>query len=278
MIGIIIPAHNEQSVIGRCIGAMLEGSAAGELEIIVACNGCSDRTAAIARSFGEPVKVIEIAHASKTDALNAADAAAKAFPRLYVDADVVLPLQSVRKVAAALSTDGASFAAPVACTDTTACSAAVRAFYAIWLHLPYNKVAVGTGVYALSQNGRARFGSFPPIIADDAYVRSQFAPHERMVVSEAPVTVYAPRTFTNLLRTKTRSRLGGYQLRRLYPRQDTQDRKLAMAVLRSLRLSRRLPYQLGVYVAVNVITRVRARRWLNSMENYRWEKDESGRH
>lgn len=277
MISIIVPAHNEQSVIGRCISALLDGQAVGELEVIVACNGCSDQTAAIARAFGEPVKVIEIPDTSKTAALNAADAVASGYPRLYVDADVVLPLTSVRMLSAALSSEGARFACPVACTDTTKSSAAVRAFYAIWLRLPYNRVGVGTGVYALSQKGRAVFESFPPIIADDAYVRSRFAPHERIAIQEAPVTVYAPRTFSDLLRVKTRSRLGGYQLRELYSRNDNRDRKRPEAVIGSLPLSMKLPYQLCVYVTVNVITRVRARRWLNSSHDYHWEKDESSR-
>ena len=43
-VSVIIPAHNEESVIGRCLAAMLEGAQPGELEIIVVCNGCSDRT------------------------------------------------------------------------------------------------------------------------------------------------------------------------------------------------------------------------------------------
>ncbi|HOQ87625.1 MAG TPA: glycosyltransferase, partial [Phycisphaerae bacterium] len=79
MYSIIIPAHNEETVIARCIRAIITGAAPGELEVIVACNGCTDRTAEIAREFGDPVRVLEIKTPSKVAALNAADAAATGF-------------------------------------------------------------------------------------------------------------------------------------------------------------------------------------------------------
>ena len=57
---IIIPAHNEEASIGRCLSALLSGSHPGEFEIIVVCNGCSDGTANVARGFGSTVRVVEL--------------------------------------------------------------------------------------------------------------------------------------------------------------------------------------------------------------------------
>src|SRR4051812_46956466 len=99
MISIVIPAHNEAAVIGRCLSGLTQGAAPGELEIIVVCNGCTDGTAHIARSFGQDVRVVETQIASKAAALNLGDEVASGFPRFYVDADVRLPLDSVRAVA-----------------------------------------------------------------------------------------------------------------------------------------------------------------------------------
>lgn len=277
MISVIIPAHNEEAVIGRCLGALLEGAREGELDVVVACNGCSDRTAERARVFGEAVTVIELKRPSKTAALNAADAIAKGFPRLYVDADVILPLSSARRVAAVLEGGDVLLASPVAQTVLSSSSAPVRAFYDVWLRLPYNRVMVGTGVYGLSQAGRTRFGEFPDIIADDGYVRSRFHPHERAAVEDAPVTVYAPRTFGDLVRVKTRSRFGAYELAQQHPHGESGDGKPFGAILASLPWGAGLPWRLSVYVLVNVIVRTKARRRLRTAAPIVWDRDQSTR-
>src|SRR3954465_1707083 len=59
MISIVVPAHDEEQVITRCLRALTEGTTADEVEVIVVCNGCSDRTADVARRFGGAVRVIE---------------------------------------------------------------------------------------------------------------------------------------------------------------------------------------------------------------------------
>jgi len=273
MISVVIPAHNEESVIGRCLTALLNGAEPGELEVIVACNGCSDRTAERARAFGSAVQVIELAEASKTVALNAADAQATAFPRLYIDADVVLPLAGVRKVAEALRQNGALLASPVVKTDTGASSAAVRAFYDIWLRLPYNQVMVGTGVYALSEQGRARFGAFPPIISDDGFVRSRFTPEERIAVPEAVVQVVAPRTLRDLIRVKTRVRLGVRQLQQHSPGDRVTDQKDVARIVKSLPRSLALPWCLLIYFGVNLVSRIGAWLRLRNQAFEQWDRD-----
>src|SRR4051812_5260602 len=73
---VIIPAHDEDKVLARCLDTLLEDSEFGELEVIVVANGCTDRTVQIARSYGDQVGVIEISEASKHAALNAGDEAA----------------------------------------------------------------------------------------------------------------------------------------------------------------------------------------------------------
>ena len=55
MISVVIPAYNEERGIEACLTALLEDAKPGELEVIVACSGCTDRTAEIARGFGAPV-------------------------------------------------------------------------------------------------------------------------------------------------------------------------------------------------------------------------------
>lgn len=51
---IILPAHDEEAVIGRTLGA-LTAAARTDFDILVVADNCSDRTAAIARSLGVQV-------------------------------------------------------------------------------------------------------------------------------------------------------------------------------------------------------------------------------
>ena len=97
-VSIIIPAHNESAVIARCLQTMLQDAREDELEIIVVANGCSDDTAAKARAVSPAVRVIDTATPGKSNAINVGDEAATGFPRFYVDADVQLPIHSIRRV------------------------------------------------------------------------------------------------------------------------------------------------------------------------------------
>jgi glycosyltransferase involved in cell wall biosynthesis len=112
MVAIIIPAYNEETVIGRTLRGLLEGPAIPNLEIIVCCNGCTDRTAEIAREFGHPVRVLETPRGSKTGALNMGDAAASTFPRIYLDADIQLDRRGVARIVEALQSEAALAVAP----------------------------------------------------------------------------------------------------------------------------------------------------------------------
>ena len=63
---VIIPAHNEEKVLGRCLDALLADSRPGEMEIVVAANGCTDRTVEIARGYCNPVRVVEVSQPLST--------------------------------------------------------------------------------------------------------------------------------------------------------------------------------------------------------------------
>ena len=277
MVSVVIPAFNEEAVIGRCLRALLDGAEPGELEVIVACNGCHDRTAERARSFGPPVHVIEVPTASKVVALNAADVIATAFPRFYVDADVILPISSVRAIVAEMENPEVLLASPVARTDLAASSLPVRMFYGVWLSLPYNRFMVGTGVYAMSKIGRSRFLEFPDVIADDGYVRSQFRPRERVAVDTAPVFVTAPATLRTLLSVKERSRLGGYELADKYPSKLPRRPVSLGEIIVSFPKRWALPWMLLVYFGVNVVVRTRARLRFRRFASFQWSRDDTSR-
>ena len=218
MISVIVPAHNEASVIGRCLRSMLEGAEPGELEILVVCNGCTDETAAIAGSFGPPVRVLESPTASKNAALNLGHERATAYPRFFVDADIELPLESIRRVADVLRSGQIHGAAPRIRVDLREASWPVRAYYDIWLRTPYVREGMlGSGVYAISEEGGRRFDRFPDIIADDGFARLLFTPEERCSVDHAHFVMTPPRTLRSLIHINVRRRVGLFEMAEIHP-------------------------------------------------------------
>src|SRR5688500_9924243 len=225
MISIIIPAHNEEAVIGRCLAALLRVAREGELDVVVVCNGCTDRTPHLARAFGASVNVIETPLASKVHALNLGDDAARGFARFYIDADVVLRLEHLRQLAAVLSDRQTLAVAPRFRMNLDAARWSVWAFCAGYDLMPSSREGIGgSGVYGLSEHGRARFERFPQLTADDGFVRLQFSSAERVTVEDCFSTVTAPRTMWELIRIKTRSHYGNMELQAKFPQLWTSNR------------------------------------------------------
>lgn len=278
MISIIIPAYNEADVIERCLDALTARPVEGGVEIIVACNGCKDNTAELAGKFGVPVKVVQTQTASKIAALNLGDSAATGFPRIYLDADVVVDLDTIEAVADVLRTDRALAAAPKMKVDLSHSSWPVRAFYRVWLKQPYHEQGlIGAGFYAVSQAGRARFGDFPPIIADDEFVRRHFAADERINPAGHTFTIHAPHRFSDLVKVKTRSRLGRMELERKFPHLRGDSGEESGGERFDIKKNPGLWPAVCVYLLVNAATRWRARKQLATLDNYQWERDESSR-
>lgn len=214
---VVIPAHNESAAIGRCLDALFTGVAPGELDVVIVCNGCRDNTAALARSSGHPTRVVELDAASKPAALRAGDEAARAFPRIYLDADIVLDGSAARAVLERLKA-GAVAARPPIRYDSSSSSRSVRSYYRTRTRLPALLRSLwGAGVYGLSSAGRSRFGEFPDIVADDLWVDGHFETGEIEIVDCAPVVIAAPRRARDLVRVLRRTYRGKAETTRLGP-------------------------------------------------------------
>lgn len=277
---VIIPAYDEERVIGRCLEALAPHTQPGSsprVEVVVAANGCHDRTADVARSH-RGVTVLDIPIGSKSLALNEGDGAASAFPRIYLDADIALSSEALPALVAALSGPEPLVAAPRIRFDLSRSSWPVRAFYRVFSELPYVKDGlVGLGVYGLSRAGRERFERFPDLVADDLYVQRLFAPEERRVTS-GTFTVAAPRTLKSLLAVRVRVAKGNAGLAA-----HDDDAKFAASTTSTGRalvdLLRRRPTlapSVAVYLAVTLAARARARR-RSARHAGTWERDDSTR-
>ncbi|WP_446213941.1 glycosyltransferase [Micromonospora sp. IBSANI012] len=278
MTSIVIAAHNERAVIGRCLDALLAEAASGEFDVTVVANGCTDETAAIAAAR-PGVRVIELAEAGKPAALNAGDEAARGFPRIYLDADVVLSTQGVRAIAAAL--DGPHLAATVRRDlDLTGRPMLVRAYFGIHRQLPvFRHGLFGRGVIGLSEAGRRRFGRFPALVADDLFLDSMFGASEKRQVETVSSRVATPRRTRDLVRRLSRVR-GGNSAMRAAADQGQVDATVRPAArlswLRDVVLPRPwLAPAALCYVAITVLAALSARRDRDGAAG--WARDDSSR-
>lgn len=279
---VVVPAHNEEAVIERTLDALLAGAEPGELEIVVACNGCTDGTtdlvrATAARHPGASIQVLDLQVAGKARALAAADAHCQAFPRVFLDADVVLDVAAIRATVATLA-DGVLAASPRLTVDLARCPRRVRSYYGIWLQLPVlQRNYVGSGCYALSEAGRRRLGCFPDVIADDQLVRTSFADHERATVPGAAFVVHPPRTLGGLVRRGVRVRAGNVALRSENAPVRSASSGGHRALLQRLGRQPRSWPGLAVYIGVHVTVRALARRRLVMGDARTWTRDETAR-
>lgn len=88
LISAIIPTVNEERRIGRCIESLLRNEP--PLEILVVDGGSTDRTVELARSFGEPVRVLS-SRPGRAAQMNVGATAAGGVGLWFIHADSVVP-------------------------------------------------------------------------------------------------------------------------------------------------------------------------------------------
>ncbi|WP_341720437.1 glycosyltransferase [Micromonospora sp. FIMYZ51] len=205
-----MPAFNEAAGIADTLRQLSNSShSSHDLKIVVVANGCTDDTAAVARSFG--VHVLEIPIPSKTAALNAAEQLVDGDVRIYTDADVPLTAELLHDLAAAVRRPGIAAAVPRPVLDTSGSAWPVRAYYAVNARLPvFRNRLFGRGIIALSAEARSRFARFPDLIADDMFLDAVVGAHEKVEIA-ASVPVRVPRRTADLVRRVARAREGNVE-------------------------------------------------------------------
>ncbi|MCX5582295.1 glycosyltransferase [Streptomyces erythrochromogenes] len=285
MTSIVIPAHNEGRVIGRLLDALLADSPSSGPDIVVVCNGCTDDTARVAGAHGDRVRVVEIPTPSKHTALRVGDQHARGFPRLYVDADVVVGAADVRALAGALAADPDLLAAaPGRDIPPTGCAWPVRAYYRVWQRLPAVREGLfGRGVIAVTEEGHKRIAALPPLMADDLAASLAFGPGERRVVEAARVVVRPPRTWSDLIRRKVRAATSSAEFERFQSAREAcagaaPSARTGASDLRALlRADPELLPAVVVFAAAALAARRGARKAIRDQDFSTWLRDESSR-
>ncbi|PXW72252.1 glycosyl transferase family 2 [Loktanella sp. PT4BL] len=279
MLTVIIPSYNEEIRIASCIDAIAAQSGLPNghaIQVIVAANGCHDRTvqranerAAALREKGFDLVVLDIAQGNKMNALNEAEKVAAYDTRVYLDADVILSNTVLVELTDILSAEEPRYASGTVRIPRPT-SIISRAYAKVWTNLPFVRDGVpGIGLYATNANGRARWDEFPAIYSDDRFVRLQFAPHERFK-TQATYEWPLPEGFSNLVHVRHRWSEGNMELAEKYPelmKNDSQRNKTASNIL-SLFAA---PFSSAIFVLVFFVSNVRASRTKNG-DTFIWRR------
>ena len=264
-LSVIIPANNEEAYIGPCLEALrqqdIDLPAIGGAEIIVAANACTDATVARARAAADGLeaagwhcRVLDLPEPGKLAALNHADGVAAGALRAYLDADVICDPGLMAQLVAALDRPEPRYASGTL-KVAPARSWVTRCFARVWSQLPFMTSNVqGAGLYAVNRAGRARWDSFPDIIADDGYVRLMFAPDERIKVDAAyhwPLV----EGFSQLVKVRRRQDAGVHELSMRFPDIMRNESKPPMTWRDHLRLFAKMPVSYAVYVSVLLVVK-----------------------
>jgi glycosyltransferase involved in cell wall biosynthesis len=271
---VVVPAHNEARGLSENLTALLDGIPYGAVDVVVVCNGCTDDSAAVARSV-PGVRVLEIAEASKARAVEVGNAAAATFPRLHLDADVRLTSTDLLRLVDALDEDGVLAVAPERQVPLAASSWPVRAYYRVWQALPGVRSGLfGRGAFCLTVEGQARVAAGTSLMNDDLVASELFAPDERRVVTDATVVVRPPRTVKDLVRRRIRVVTGNAQADDHGARNgSTSLSDLLVLGLRQPAIGLRVP----VFLTVTLVARLLSRRAVRTRDYTTWLRDESSR-
>jgi glycosyltransferase involved in cell wall biosynthesis len=279
MISIIIPAHNEENVIQRCLKPLIEGFDKKQLEIIIVCNGCTDGTAEVAQDVHPAIRVVTISTPSKIAALNEGDRLSSGFPRIYLDADIITDWPSISKVAEVLENGSCLAAAPKMIFNLEKRNLLIKSYYRLWSEVPYFKEEmIGSGFYALSREGRKRFDVFPTLTADDEFIRRLFTKKERKTVTDAWFQVTPPKTVSGLVKIKTRALFGILELEKISPKEIQKEKKDFKPFIRKIMTTPTLWFPFIVYSLMKVyILRAAKKRIRQSSKIWAWDRDDSAR-
>jgi glycosyltransferase involved in cell wall biosynthesis len=278
LISIIIPANNEERVIERCLNYLQEGLNPEETEIIVVCNGCTDRTATVVQSMDSEIRLIESPLAFKANALNLGDEYAVGFPRVYLDADIQISGEDIRKLADELKKGVLLAASPALKIEIKGRPWSIKAFYKIWCYLPFvTEGTIGCGIYTLSKQGRERFDKFPEITADDSFVRFLFSSTERGVVKNATFIISLPMCLLDLINIRIRQCFEFYEFKKAFPELVMQHSESNTRGIFFLFSKISLWPALLVYISINSYSRLGGvcKFWFGNRQY--WNKDELSR-
>ncbi|MGF6985088.1 glycosyltransferase involved in cell wall biosynthesis [Paraburkholderia atlantica] len=207
MIGVIVPAHNEEALIAGCLAALLEASrhealAGEEVRIVVALDACSDFSGAIARAYGVQTLTLKARNVGIARALGASLLLALGARWLaFTDADSRV---SPDWLAAQLALAADAVCGSIAVDDWSAHPHSVREYFRkTYVDADGHRHVHGANLGVSAQAYR-RAGGFPPLKCSE-----DVALVDRLIATGARIAWSAAPRVTTSARTAARAR-GGF--------------------------------------------------------------------
>ncbi|MBI4899195.1 MAG: glycosyltransferase [Actinobacteria bacterium] len=274
-VSVVVPAHNEAGGIRRVLDLLTTGIGDRDVQVVVACNGCTDGTADVAREY-PGVVVLDLPEPSKRLAMKAADDVATHPVRAYLDADVGVSREHLLALVDALD-DRTIATGPERRFSLDASSWPVRWYYDVWSRLPAVREGLfGRGLIVLAPQAHERVRALPLVLSDDLAISEAFSPEERRVVPGALAVIEAPRTVRDLVRRRIRIATGNTQLDQLGMRSAV-TRTSVKDLLRIAAGSPALALKVVAFVAITGSGRLLARRRIRRGDYTTWSRDQSSR-
>jgi len=203
--GVVIAAHDEEDAIGGCLDALQMGLPPDFARVVVACNGCRDRTADIARRHAAADwTVLELPEPGKARAIRAAEGLLPPTHRFYFDADIACAGRDLVRLVEVLDAGRLHLVSPAIRFRLDGCGPLARSLNRTWLSLPHGRTGAFHHVLGVSAAGRRRWEEFPLLMGDDAFITSRFRPEERAIVADATVWTRPPRSLRSWMRVRER--------------------------------------------------------------------------
>jgi biofilm PGA synthesis N-glycosyltransferase PgaC len=226
---IVLAAHNEERTIeGRLTDLCRLAQIAGQTgDIIVATDGCTDATAALARTFEKehPVRVVELReNRGKAVALSAAAALSTADILLFADARQTWADDAIPQMLANFAdAEVGAVSGDLVLESSPGVLAGVGLYWRFekWLRKQESRVHAQVGVTgAISGVRRALFEPIPPgTLLDDVYWPLRVAMRGHRVVHDDTARAFdrLPEKSSAEFRRKVRTLAGNFQLAALVP-------------------------------------------------------------
>jgi glycosyltransferase involved in cell wall biosynthesis len=276
---IIIPAYNEEVLISKTLARLFEDNSLNNIELLVICNACEDKThfevisfikenALLLKKNKIDLSVLETVKASKTNALNMGINNSQGFVKVLMDADIQICGKDINILVDELYIKKLKAVSPQIEFSFDNSNFLVRQYYRVASLSFYNIHSRLSNVIALSEDGIKRVSPLPEVIADDEYIRRQFTPNEVAVSQHCSLIFICAKNLTNLLQVLTRVERGNIQLKRRYSALTTNSKN---------GYNQPPVLCLPTFFLIKLFAKIKARLQFFQGKINQWERDESNR-